>query len=98
MSLCQVTDGLAVPQPAERAAVGGLFDREFKQEKTLEGREREARRAKVAADDASAANTEVSTPIGGAKKDKAMEKMLKKVDRDFMGLVKAAEDRDGKVS
>ena len=78
--------------------MGGLFDREFKQEKALEGREREARRAKAAADSASAANTEVSAPIGGAKKDKEMEKILKKVDRDFMGLVRAAEDRDGKVS
>ena len=92
----QVNEGLAVSQPAERTSVGGLLEREFKQEKVLEAREREALRARRAAEeDGKAGKGDDGAPSGG-KRDRAMEKILKKVDRDFLTLVKEAEDRDGR--
>jgi dynein intermediate chain 2, axonemal len=43
----QVCQSLAESQPSEKPAIAAMFDREFKQEKNLEIRERDLRRAKV---------------------------------------------------
>ena len=71
-----------------------MFDRETKQEKNLEVRERDLKRAKAA--EAEARNRESADKKDG--KDEKMEELLRKVDADFLAMIKEAEDDESKQS
>ena len=94
VSLLEVCDSLASPQPNEKAAINGMFERETKQEKNLELRERDLRRAKAAQEEAS--KKEAADKKDG--KDEKMEELLRKVDADFLAMIKEAEDDESKAS
>ncbi|GMI57838.1 hypothetical protein ScalyP_jg11939 [Parmales sp. scaly parma] len=94
VSLLEVCDSLAVQQPNEKLAINGMFDRETKQEKNLELRERDLKRAKAAEEEAN--NKEAADKKDG--KDEKMEELLRKVDADFLSMIKEAEDDESKAS
>ncbi|CAN0203985.1 unnamed protein product, partial [Phaeothamnion confervicola] len=89
VSLLELCESLAVPSGSqERIAIGSMFEREMKQEKNLELRERDLRRAR-------AAEQETRGRGDGDGKDgreERMEELLRKVDADFLAMVKEAED------
>jgi dynein intermediate chain 2 len=84
VTLLELCDSLAVPQPNERKAVDQMFEREIKQEKNLEARERDLRRQKSAQE-----QTEKAKEIGETKVDKEdkMEALLRKVSESFCFIV-----------
>jgi len=88
VSLLEVCDSLAVAQPNEKMAIMNMLDRETKQEKNLELRERDLRRQKAAEADALKADS-ASKSDG---KDEQMEDLLRRVDKDFLSMIKGAED------
>ena len=94
VSLLEVCDSLASQQPNEKMAINGMFERETKQEKNLELRERDLRRAKAAEEEAS--KKEAGDKKDG--KDEKMEELLRKVDADFLAMIKEAEDDESKAS
>merc|ERR1711865_1308099 len=77
-----------VGQPKEKQAIASMFERETKREKNLEMRERDLKR-----------KLQQGGGEGGEEADKAkdgkdqkMEDLLKKVDADFLAMIKEAED------
>ncbi|GMI17612.1 hypothetical protein TrLO_g4434 [Triparma laevis f. longispina] len=94
VSLLEVCDSLASQQPNEKMAINGMFERETKQEKNLELRERDLKRAKAAEEEAS--KKEAADKKDG--KDEKMEELLRKVDADFLAMIKEAEDDESKAS
>lgn len=88
VSLLEVCESLAAPQANEKMAISNMFDRETKQEKNLEVRERDLKRTKAA--EAEARNREAAEKSDG--KDEKMEELLRKVDADFLAMIKEAED------
>jgi dynein intermediate chain 2 len=94
VSLLEVCESLAQQQPNEKAAIGAMFDRETKREKNLEVRERDLKR-KQAQQAADAASTSAEKKDG---KDEIMEGLLRKVDADFLAMIKEAEDDESKAS
>lgn len=94
VSLLELCESLAVPQTNERKAIDLMFEREMKQEKNLEARERELRRQR-------ALETDKSTREAQDKKDakdEKMEALLRKVDADFLAMIKEAEDDESKAA
>jgi dynein intermediate chain 2 len=94
VSLLEVCESLAVPQSNERKAIDLMFEREMKQEKNLDARERELRRQK-------AQDSESRTKEAQEKKDakdEKMEALLRKVDADFLAMIKEAEDDESKAA
>ncbi|CAN0373278.1 unnamed protein product, partial [Hapterophycus canaliculatus] len=72
----QVCESLAVSAGSqEKGAIGAMFEREMKQEKNLELRERDLKRAKAAEQDAK--NRADAEKKDG--KDERMEELLRKV-------------------
>jgi dynein intermediate chain 2 len=94
VSLLEVCDSLAVQQQNEKTAINGMFERETKQEKNLETRERDHRRAKQAEEEAS--KKDAAEKKDG--KDERMEELLRKVDADFLAMIKEAEDDESKAN
>ena len=94
VSLLEVCESLAAPQANEKTAISNMFDRETKQEKNLEVRERDLKRAKLA--EAEARSKEAADKKDG--KDEKMEELLRKVDADFLAMIKEAEDDESKAS
>jgi len=94
VSLLEVCESLAAPQANEKTAISNMFDRETKQEKNLEVRERDLKRAKAA--EAEARSRESADKKDG--KDEKMEELLRKVDADFLAMIKEAEDDESKQS
>jgi len=94
VSLLEVCESLAAPQANEKTAISNMFDREFKQEKNLEAREKELKRNK--AQEEEARNKEAADKKDG--KDEKMEELLRKVDADFLAMIKEAEDDESKAS
>ena len=92
VSLLEICDSLAAPQTNEKMAISNMFDREMKQEKNLEARERDLKRAK--AQEAEAREKEAAENKDG--KDDKMEELLRKVDADFLAMIKEAEDDESK--
>ncbi|CAM9570000.1 unnamed protein product [Chrysoparadoxa australica] len=93
VSLLEVCESLAVSQSnQEKPAVGVMFEREMKQEKNLELRERDLRRAK-ATEAESKARAEADKKDG---KDERMEELLRKVDAGFLAMIKEAENDESK--
>ena len=81
-------------QANEKKAIEAMFDREQKQEKNLEIRERDLKRAKAMEQD-------VKNREGQDKKDakdEKMEALLRKVDADFLAMIKEAEDDESKAA
>lgn len=94
ISLLELCESLAVPQANERKAIDLMFEREMKQEKNLEAREREIRRQKNL-------DSESRTKEAQEKKDakdEKMEALLRKVDADFLAMIKEAEDDESKAA
>jgi len=92
VSLLEVCESLAVPQQNEKRAIDSMFEREGKQEKNLELREREIRRQRSLESD--------SKEMDGSEKegkDEKMEELLRKVDADFLAMIKEAEDDESRA-
>uniref|UniRef100_A0A7S2FLW6 Dynein intermediate chain 3, ciliary n=1 Tax=Octactis speculum TaxID=3111310 RepID=A0A7S2FLW6_9STRA len=94
VSLLELCDSLARQQPNEKQAILNMLERETKQEKNLEAREKELRRARKEKDDAD--KRRASDKKDG--KDEKMEELLRKVDADFLQMIKEAEDDESKQS
>lgn len=94
VSLLEVCESLAVPQSNEKKAIELMFDREMKQEKNLEARERDLRRQK--AQEADARDKEAQDKKDA--KDEKMEALLRKVDADFLAMIKEAEDDESRAA
>jgi dynein intermediate chain 2, axonemal len=91
VSLLELCESLAAPQANEKKAIDLMFEREIKQEKNLEARERNLR-------------TQRSQDVGREgqdkkdEKDEIMEALLRKVDADFLAMIKEAEDDESKAA
>lgn len=93
VSLLEVSENLAVPPAAEKVGMGLMFERESRREESLEKRAIALARAAKAAsakggDDGGAGGA-------GGERDDALEETLRKVDSDFMALIKEAEEAEG---
>jgi dynein intermediate chain 2 len=94
VSLLEVCESLAVQQGNEKKAIELMFDREMKQEKNLEARERDLRRQK--SQEVEARNRESQDKKDA--KDEKMEALLRKVDADFLAMIKEAEDDESRAA
>jgi dynein intermediate chain 2, axonemal len=92
VSLLELCESLAVSQSNERKLIDLMFEREMKQEKNLEARERELRRQRAAETDGKTRETQEKKDA----KDEKMEALLRKVDADFLAMIKEAEDDESK--
>lgn len=76
--------------------VPGVFEREAKREKNLEKRAMElARRARQT--EAEARATPAADGRKGTGKDEKMEEILRKVDAEFLAMIKDAEEEETKA-
>lgn len=95
VSLLELSENLAMAQHNEKVVIGAMFDRESKREENLEKRAQALARAARAAgskgDSAPGAGGE-----DGPERDDGMEEVLRRVDTEFMNLIKAAEEEDAK--
>merc|ERR1712070_274693 len=87
VSLLEVCESLAQQQANEKQAIAGMFERETKREKNLEMRERDLKRKQQQG--AGGGDADDKAKDG---KDQKMEDLLKKVDADFLAMIKEAED------
>ena len=71
-----------------------MFEREMKQEKNLEAREREIKRQRAAEQDSRNRDAQDKKDA----KDEKMEALLRKVDADFLAMIKEAEDDESKTA
>ncbi len=94
VSLLELCDSLALPQMNERKAIDLMFEREMKQEKNLEAREREIKRQRAAEQDSRNRDAQDKKDA----KDEKMEALLRKVDADFLAMIKEAEDDESKTA
>jgi dynein intermediate chain 2 len=94
VSLLELCESLAVLQSNERKAIDLMFEREMKQEKNLEIRERELKRLRNAETEQ---QKKEALDKKGDSKDEKMEGLLRKVDADFLGMIKEAEDDESKA-
>jgi len=94
VSLLELCPSLAESQSSEKQAISAMFDRELKQGKNLEARERDLRRAKQQEQEAK--NRALKSDDALDKKDDEMETLLRKVDADFLQMIKTAEDEESK--
>lgn len=97
VSLLELCDSLAIPQLNEKKAIELMFEREMKQEKNLEARERELKKM-MANNNSSAASSSSASDMKKDNKDDAMETLLRKVDADFLAMIKEAEDDESKAA
>ena len=86
----ELCDSLARPQPNEKAAIGNMLEREAKREKNLESRAREIERQRDQLERDKA--REAQEKKDG--KDDKMEEILRKVDADFLAMIKKVEDEE----
>ncbi|KAJ1445521.1 WD40-repeat-containing domain protein [Pelagophyceae sp. CCMP2097] len=93
VSLLEVCESLAAPQANEKGAIASMLDRETKQEKNLELRDRDLRRAKALEVEAK----KKESVDEKEKKDAKMEEQLRTVDANFLNMIKEAEDDESKV-
>mmetsp|Transcript_24958 Transcript_24958/g.38607 ORF Transcript_24958/g.38607 Transcript_24958/m.38607 type:complete len:580 (+) Transcript_24958:245-1984(+) len=94
VSLLEVCDSLAIPQPNEKGAISAMFERETKREKNLEARAREVKREKALEEERK--KKEASEKEDG-QTDEKMEELLKKIDADFLALLNEDKDNSGDV-
>ena len=93
VSLLEVCESLAAPQANEKNAIASMLERETKQEKNLELRDRDMRRAREKKDEA----RKKECADEKEKKDAKMEEQLRTVDANFLNMIKEAEDDESKV-
>ena len=79
-------------QSNEKKAIELMFEREMKQEKNLETRERDLKRLRASEDQAKMLEAQERKDA----KDDKMEALLRKVDADFLAMIKEAEDDESK--
>jgi dynein intermediate chain 2 len=112
VSLLEVSDSLAVPQPNEKVTIGMLFDRESKREENLEKKAqlmaRLARQAsnKNNGEGGAAGPAVVNSPTENIPMGQDLgsllpispeaEEALKRVDAEFMDIVRGAEEEESK--
>ena len=84
VSLLEVCDSLAHQQSNEKAAINNMLERETRREKNLEVREREIRRAKALEEE----KMKVVTSREQDDADRKMGELLRKVDADFLKMIK----------
>lgn len=94
VSLLEVCESLAAPQASERKAIDLMFEREMKQEKNLEARERDLRRQRILESE----NRNKEAQDKKDAKDEKMEALLRKVDADFLAMIKEADDDESKAA
>jgi dynein intermediate chain 2 len=95
VSLLEVCDSLASShQQTERKAIDLMFEREMKQEKNLEARERDLKRQKAQEQNERSKESQDKKDA----KDEKMEALLRKVDADFLAMIKEAEDDESKAA
>jgi dynein intermediate chain 2, axonemal len=94
ISLLEVCESLAVSQANERKAIDLMFEREMKQEKNLEIRERDLKKSRAAELDQKSKESQDKKDA----KDEKMEALLRKVDADFLAMIKSAEDDESKTA
>ena len=92
VSLLELCESLAVQQSNEKKAIELMFEREMKQEKNLETRERDLKRLRASEDQAKMLEAQERKDA----KDDKMEALLRKVDADFLAMIKEAEDDESK--
>jgi dynein intermediate chain 2, axonemal len=106
VSLLEVSENLAVPPPSEKVGISAMFDRESKREENLEKRAIAlARAAKAAGAKGGAAAAAGAGGAGGAgssdeaaaERNDEMDETLRKVDSEFMTLIKEAEEAESKT-
>lgn len=88
VSLLEVCDSLAQPQPNEKASVNAIFERETKREKNLEVREREVKRAKAQEDERR--KREEKGPEDDANSKES--EMLRRLEEEFFSATKSQDD------
>ena len=94
VSLLELCESLAASQMNERKAIENMFDRESKQEKNLELRERDLKRQRQQETDSRNRDAQDKKDA----KDEKMEALLRKVDADFLAMIKEAEDDESKTA
>eukprot|EP00595_Chromulina_sp_UTEXLB2642_P001995 CAMPEP_0196762078 /NCGR_PEP_ID=MMETSP1095-20130614/1431_1 /TAXON_ID=96789 ORGANISM="Chromulina nebulosa, Strain UTEXLB2642" /NCGR_SAMPLE_ID=MMETSP1095 /ASSEMBLY_ACC=CAM_ASM_000446 /LENGTH=578 /DNA_ID=CAMNT_0042112387 /DNA_START=85 /DNA_END=1821 /DNA_ORIENTATION=+ len=94
VSLLELCESLAVSQTNERKAIDLMFEREMKQEKNLEARERDLKKQKALEIENRAREAQDKKD----SKDEKMEALLRKVDADFLAMIKEAEDDESKAA
>ncbi|KAM3568079.1 hypothetical protein VYU27_009794 [Nannochloropsis oceanica] len=93
VALLELCAGLSDYQAGEKAAVGAMLDRAMRAEKYLEVKEREGRRAKTAvAEEGGREGGRAGEKESVAGREEKMEELLRKVDADFLSMIKDAED------
>lgn len=94
VALLEVCESLAMSQANEKKAIEAMFDREQKQEKNLEIRERDLKKARSQEAESKAREGQEKKDA----KDEKMEALLRKVDADFLAMIKEAEDDESKAA
>lgn len=92
VTLLEVSDNLCTNQPNEKLLIGAFFERESKREETLEKRALAMARAAKAAKSQTQAEAVVVNP--GDEHDAAVADVLKKIDVEFAGLVRGADEAE----
>merc|ERR1711976_787227 len=90
VSLLEVCPSLAESTQNEKQGIYNMLEREFNQEKNLTTREKEMKKAKLK--EAEQSQREAADKKDG--KDDKMEDLLRKVDANFLAMIKEAEDDD----
>ena len=90
VSLLEVSDSLAVPQADEKAATAAMLDRETERERNLFKRAQELEKARSKA--------KAAGPKAGEGEDAEMEETLRRVDAEFLAMIKDAEEEDGRAA
>ncbi|KAL3792673.1 hypothetical protein HJC23_009401, partial [Cyclotella cryptica] len=88
VSLLEVCDSLAQPQPNEKSSVNAIFERESKREKNLEVREREMKRAKAQEEERRKREEDRSEDDA----DDNESEMLRRLEEDFFAAIKSEND------
>jgi dynein intermediate chain 2 len=91
VSLLEVCESLAVPHSSEKLAVSNMLEREGRREKNLEKRAIEL--ARKAGGGGGGGGDDV-----GEDRDERMEEVLRKVDAEFLAMIKDAEEEEVKDS
>lgn len=82
VSLLELCDSLATPQPKEKASINAMFERETRREKNLEVREREIRRTNALEEERKKKEAEAKQ----CNDEEELQEILKKIDEEFLAL------------
>ena len=94
VSLLELCDSLVTSQANEKISIGNMLEREYHQEKNLEARERELKRAKDRAEENR--EKELAAKEIEKKKEVEMEDTLRQEDKEFLKMIRLAEDAESK--